>query len=208
MSVNNYNLASKPYTRGLGDNTVTVVEIRLSEGNRYSTNMRELAGDRTQDNEDALIQAVLDMVKSELDPANAIVKAQQDLVAAKNKQDELQKLITQVRETTTTMNKALRLLALNSAMTGIPSAEVYKELVAMMPPMRNGETYFEGDLLFLEDQSHVETATEGKLVFVHIKREFEYNGETVKQLEDKAIQEGNIAVYKWKAPTSNNVDHI
>ena len=207
MSVNNYNLASKPYTCGLGDNTVTVVEIRLSEGNRYSTNMRELAGDRTQDKEDVLVQAVLDIVKSELDPGSAIVKAQQDLVVAKTKQDELQKLITQVRETTTTMNKALRLLALNSAMTGIPSGEVYKELVAMMPPMINGETYFEGDLLFLEDQSYVETANEGKLVFVHIKREFEYNGETVKQLENKANQEGNIAVYKWKAPQSN-VDHI
>lgn len=207
MAINNYTLATKPYIRGFGDKITTVVEIRLQDGNRYSTNQRELVGDRTQDQEDVLIQAVLDIVKSELDPGSAIVKAQQDLVVAKNKQDELQKLITQVRETTTTMNKALRLLALNSAMTGIPSAEVYKELVAMMPPMRNGETYFEGDLLFLEDQSYIETATEGKLVFVHIKREFEYNGETVKQLEDKANQEGNIAVYKWKAPQSN-VDHV
>lgn len=207
MAINNYTLATKPYIRGFGDKITTVVEIRLQDGNRYSTNQRDLVGDRTQDQEDVLIQAVLDIVKSELDPGSAIVKAQQDLVVAKNKQDELQKLITQVRETTTTMNKALRLLALNSAMTGIPSAEVYKELVAMMPPMRNGETYFEGDLLFLEDQSYIETATEGKLVFVHIKREFEYNGETVKQLEDKANQEGNIAVYKWKAPQSN-VDHV
>ena len=207
MAINNYTLATKPYTRGFGDQTKTVVEIRLQDGNRYSTNQRELVGDRTQDKEDVLIQAVLDIVKAELDPGSAVVKTQQELVETKTKQDELQKLIAQTRETTTTMNKALRLLALNSAMTGIPSAEVYKELVAMMPPMRNGETYFEGDLLFLEDQSHVETATEGKLVFVHVKREFEYNGETVKQLEDKAIQEGNIAIYKWKAPT-NNVDHI
>lgn len=207
MAINNYTLATKPYTRGFGDQTTTVVEIRLQDGNRYSTNQRELVGYRTQDQEDVLIQAVLDMVKAELDPGSAVVKTQQELVETKTKQDELQKLIAQTRETTTTMNKSLRLLALNSAMTGIPSAEVYKELVAMMPPMRNGETYFEGDLLFLEDQSHVETATEGKLVFVHVKREFEYNGETVKQLEDKAIQEGNIAVYKWKAPT-NNVDHI
>lgn len=207
MAINNYTLATKPYTRGFGDQTTTVVEIRLQDGNRYSTNQRELVGDRTQDKEDVLIQAVLDIVKAELDPGSAVVKTQQELVETKTKQDELQKLIAQTRETTTTMNKALRLLALNSAMTGIPSAEVYKELVAMMPPMRNGETYFEGDLLFLEDQSHVETATEGKLVFVHVKREFEYNGETVKQLEDKASQEGNIAVYKWKAPT-NNVDHI
>ena len=45
MAINNYELASKPYTRGLGDNIKTVVEIRLSEGNRYSTNMRELTGD-------------------------------------------------------------------------------------------------------------------------------------------------------------------
>ena len=207
MAINNYTLATKPYIRGFGDQTKTVVEIRLQDGNRYSTNQRELVGDRTQDNEETLIQAVLDILKAELDPGSAVVKTQQELVETKTKQDELQKLIAQTRETTTTMNKALRLLALNSAMTGIPSAEVYKELVAMMPPMRNGETYFEGDLLFLEDQSHVETATEGKLVFVHVKREFEYNGETVKQLEDKAIQEGNIAVYKWKAPT-NNVDHI
>lgn len=207
MAINNYALATKPYIRGFGDKTTTVVEIRLQDGNRYSTNQRELVGDRTQEQEDVLIQAVLDIVKAELDPGSAVVKTQQELVETKTKQDELQKLIAQTRETTTTMNKALRLLALNSAMTGIPSAEVYKELVAMMPPMRNGETYFEGDLLFLEDQSHVETATEGKLVFVHVKREFEYNGETVKQLEDKAIQEGNIAVYKWKAPT-NNVDHI
>lgn len=207
MAINNYTLATKPYTRGFGDQTTTVVEIRLQDGSRYSTIQRELVGDRTQDKEDVLIQAVLDIVKAELDPGSAVVKTQQELVETKTKQDELQKLIAQTRETTTTMNKALRLLALNSAMTGIPSAEVYKELVAMMPPMRNGETYFEGDLLFLEDQSHVETATEGKLVFVHVKREFEYNGETVKQLEDKAIQEGNIAIYKWKAPT-NNVDHI
>jgi len=37
MAINNYELVNKPYTRGLGDSTVTVVEIRLSEGNRYSS---------------------------------------------------------------------------------------------------------------------------------------------------------------------------
>lgn len=42
MAINNYTLATKPYTRGFGDKTTTVVEIRLQEGNRYSTNQREL----------------------------------------------------------------------------------------------------------------------------------------------------------------------
>lgn len=82
MAISNYELANKPYTRGLGDNTVTVVEIRLSEGNRYSTNMRELAGDRTNEQEDVLIQAVLDIIKAELDPGSAIVKAQAEIKQA------------------------------------------------------------------------------------------------------------------------------
>lgn len=82
MTISNYELASKPYTRGFGDNIKTVVEIRLSDGSRYSTNMRELAGDRTSEQEDVLIQAVLDILKAELDPGSAIVKAQAEIKQA------------------------------------------------------------------------------------------------------------------------------
>ena len=73
MAINNYTLATKPYIRGFGDKITTVVEIRLQDGNRYSTNQRELVGDRTQDNQETLIQAVLDVLKAELDPGSAIV---------------------------------------------------------------------------------------------------------------------------------------
>ena len=83
MAINNYELAGKPYTRGFGDNLKTVVEIRLSEGNRYSTNMRELVGDRTGESDDVLIKAVLDIVKTEIDPSSAIVQAQEQLNKAK-----------------------------------------------------------------------------------------------------------------------------
>ena len=79
MAISNYELASKPYTRGLGDKTVTVVEVKLADGSRYSTNMRELAGDRTGDSDDVLIKAVLDIVKTEIDPSSAIVQAQEQL---------------------------------------------------------------------------------------------------------------------------------
>ena len=79
MAINSYELASKPYTRGLGDKTVTVVEVKLADGSRYSTNMRELAGDRTGDSDDVLIKAVLDIVKTEIDPSGAIVQTQEQL---------------------------------------------------------------------------------------------------------------------------------
>ena len=82
MTVSNYELANRPYTRCFGDDTTTVVEIRLQDGNRYSTNQRVLSGDRINEPEDALIQAVLDILKAELDPGAAIVKAQAQLQEA------------------------------------------------------------------------------------------------------------------------------
>ena len=208
MSVNNYNLASKPYTRGLGDSTVTVVEIRLSEGTRYSTNMRELAGDRTQEKEDVLIQAVLDIVKSELDPGSAIVKAQQELVVAKNKQDELSKLVKQQQETNTLTQRMIKVMVLNSVMSeNIMYGTIYKDLVSLLPVFKRGETYFEEDLVTIEDPDHIEQNGEGKHVIVQVNREFEYTGQTFKEFEGELSRNGIVAVWKWVPPKSN-VDHI
>ena len=206
MSVNNYNLASKPYTRGFGDNTVTVVEIRLSEGNRYSTNMRELAGDRTQEKEDVLIQAVLDIIKAELDPGSAIVKAQQDLVVAKNKQDELAKLIKAQQEANTITQRMIKVIVVNSVMSeNITYGTVYKDLVSLLPAMKVGETYFEGDLATITDPEYVEKNGEGNNVIVQMNREFAYTGQTIQELEGDLSRNGVLAVWRWVAPKT---DHI
>lgn len=72
-----YELAIKPYLKG-GEN-VTVVAIKMENKGRYSYDQCELPGDHTQDSEDALIQAVLELVRTELDPTSAIVKNQEQL---------------------------------------------------------------------------------------------------------------------------------
>lgn len=72
-----YELAIKPYLKG-GEN-VTVVAIKMENKGRYSYEQCELLGDHTQDSEDALIQAVLELVRTELDPTSAIVKNQEQL---------------------------------------------------------------------------------------------------------------------------------
>lgn len=208
MTVNNYTLATRPYTRGFGDKTTTVVEIRLQDGNRYTTNQRELAGDRTQDQEDVLIQAVLDMVKSELDPGSAIVKTQQDLVVAKNKQDELQKLIKAQQEANTITQRMIKVMVLNSVMSeNIMYGTIYKDLVSLLPTLKRGETYFEEDLVTIEDPDYVEQNGEGKHVIVQVNREFEYTGQTFREFEGEMSRNGIVAVWKWVPPKSN-VDHI
>ena len=199
MSVNNYNLASKPYTRGLGDSTVTVVEIRLSEGNRYSTNMRELAGDRTQEKEDVLIQAVLDIIKSELDPGSAIVKAQskieqtvQKLTQAENKQNELLELTNRI-------NKVVRVMAQDSIMgEKIAYGTTYKELVELFPFAEEGKVYQPGDMFVIEDPEHAELNGEGKRILIQTNQAFTYKGESIKQLEGSPSQNGLLAIWKWE----------
>ena len=184
MAINNYELASKPYTRGFGENIKTVVEIRLSEGNRYSTNMRELAGDRTQENEDILIQDVLDILKAELDPGSAIVKAQskieqtvQKLTQTENKQNELLELTNRI-------NKIVRVMAQDSIMgEKIAYGTTYKELVELFPFAEKDKAYQPGDMFVIEDPEHAELNGEGKRVLIQTNQAFTYKGESLKQLE-------------------------
>ena len=199
MAINNYELASKPYTRGFGDNIKTVVEIRLSEGNRYSTNMRELTGDRTNEPEDVLIQDVLDILKSELDPGSAIVKTQAQLEQAnqkiahnKSEQDRLAALANKI-------DKVVRVMAQDSIMgEKIAYGTTYKELVELFPFAEEGKAYQPGDMFVVEDPEHAELNGEGKRVLIQTNQAFTYKGESIKQLEGGPSQNGLLAIWKWE----------
>ena len=199
MSVNNYNLASKPYTRGLGESTVTVVEIRLSEGNRYSTNMRELVGDRTQEKEDVLIQAVLDIIKAELDPGSAIVKAQSKIEQTVQKLNKTENKQNELLELTNRINKVVRVMAQDSIMgEKIAYGTTYKELVELFPLAKTGESYAPGSMFVVEDPEHAELNGEGKRVLIQTNQAFTYKGESLKQLEGGPSQNGLLAIWKWE----------
>ena len=141
MAINNYELASKPYTRGFGDNLKTVVEIRLSEGNRYSTNMRELAGDRTGDSDDVLIKAVLDIVKTEIDPSSAIVKAQEQLKQAKEDLTANKEYLESVSAITEV------LIALAISQNGGMPTNAYAKVAAFVKPLVKSTRYSNGDII-------------------------------------------------------------
>ena len=201
MEVNNYSLATKPYTRGAGNQITTVVEIRLQDGNRYSTNQRELAGDRTQDKEETLIQAVLDILKTELDPGSAIVQAQSKIEQAEQKLTETETKQNQLLEITNRINKVVRVMAQDSIMgEKIAYGTTYKELVELFPLAKTGESYAPGSMFAIEDPEHVELNGEGKRILIQTNQQFIYQGEALKQLEGAPSQNGILAVWKWDAP--------
>ncbi|MBZ2085731.1 hypothetical protein [Streptococcus oralis] len=198
MAINGYNLSTKPYLRISGSNVETVVEIQLSEGNRYSTNSRSFPGDRTNEPEDVLIQAVLDVLKSELDPSSAIVQAQNKLEQAeqqiahnKSEQDRLSALANKI-------DKVVRVMAQDSIMgEKIAYGTTYKELVELFPLVEEGKVYQPGDMFVIEDPEHVELNGEGKHVLIQTNQIFTYKGESIKQLEGGPSQNGLLAVWKW-----------
>ena len=206
MTINGYNLSTKPYLRISGSNVETVVEIQLSEGNRYSTNSRSFPGDRTNESEDVLIQAVLDVLKAELDPGSAIVKTQAQLEQANQKiaqneseQNKLAALIKQTEENSKVNQKVIHVLVLNSVMSkNIEYGTTYKELVELIPLAEVGKTYLPHDLITIEEPNHVEVNGEGKRILVQLNKEFTYNGEPVSAFVTNGSLEQNGTGVAWK----------
>ena len=205
MAINGYNLSTKPYLRISGSNVETVVEIQLSEGNRYSTNSRSFPGDRTNEPEDVLIQAVLDVLKSELDPSSAIVQAQNKLEQAEQQIAHNKSEQVRLSALTNKIDKVVRVMAQDSIMgEKISYGTTYKELVELFPLVEEGKVYQPGDMFVIEDPEHVELNGEGKRVLIQTNQAFTYKGESIKQLEGVPSQNGLLAVWKWDGTKNEN----
>ena len=148
MAINGYTLATKPYLRGSGDNIRTVVEIRLEEGTRYSSNARELAGDRTNKQEDVLIQAVLDIIKAELDPGSAIVKAQAEIEQTVQSLAKAKTDLTANKEYLDSVSAITEvLIALAIGQNGGMPTNTYSKVAQFIKPLVKDRRYTNGDIV-------------------------------------------------------------
>ena len=199
-----YELANNPYFRQ--PENVTIVTIKKEHGQRYSYEKAGLAGDRTHESQEVLIQAVLDVIKAELDPASAIVQTQAKLEAAAHKLAE-----TEAKQTATDQavkhnqaetdryGKIIHAVVLNAvAGKTIAYGTIYKELVELIPLAEVGKHYMAHDLITIEDPNHAEVNGEGKRVLVQLNREFTYNGEPVSDFARNGRLEMDGTGAAWK----------
>lgn len=174
MTVTNYELNYK----NLRGRDTTVVSIKLEDKGRYSTHERELAGDRMHESDETLIEAVLDIIRTEMDPAGAIVKFQAKLEQSEQKIAESESKQNEQGEIMNLINKVIRVIALDSIMgEKISYGTTYKELVALFPLAEIRKTYPPHGLFTIEDPNLTEINGEGKRVLIQVNREFTYNGE-------------------------------
>lgn len=201
-----YELANNPYFRQ--PENVTIVTIKKEYGQRYSYEQAGLSGDRTHESQEVLIQAVLDVVKAELDPASAIVQTQAKLEEATHKIAETEAKQTATDEAvkhnqaeTDRYGKIIHAVVLNAvAGKTIAYGTIYKELVELIPLAEVGKHYMAHDLITIEDPEHVEVNGEGKRVLVQLNREFTYNGESVSDFarNGRLEMDGTGAAWKYE----------
>lgn len=209
----NYELVIKPYLKGAEN--VTVVAIKMENNGRYSYEQVELHGDHTQDNEATLIQAVLDHIRTELDPTSAIVQAQaklqetqakleqaeRKLAQAEAKQTVTEQTVQKNKEETDRFGKISHALVL-ALVTGkvIPYGTTYKILADLIPTAEIGKRYMANDLIAIEDPAHVEVDGEGKRILIQLNREFTYNGEPVSDFarNGRLEMDGTGAAWKYE----------
>ena len=201
-----YELANNPYYRQ--PENVTIVTIKKEHGQRYSYEQAGLNGDRTHESQEVLIQAVLDVIKAELDPASAIVQTQakleettHELAETKAKQTATDEAIKHNQAETDRYGKIIHAVVLNAvAGKTIAYGTNYKELVELIPLAEIGKHYMAHDLITIEDPAHVEVDGEGKRILVQLNKEFTYNGEPVSDFarNGRLEMDGTGAAWKYE----------
>ena len=220
-----YKLTGSPILKG--EKNVTIVTIEKEEPGRYSYERVELPGNRTQDNEEVLIQAVLDFIRTELNPTSAIVttqakleqtltkleqteqkvaqaqanleQTQEKLTQAEAKQTVTDQAVKHNQEETDRYGKIIHAVVLNAvAGKTIAYGTNYKELVELIPLAEVGKHYLAHDLITIEDLAHVEVDGEGKRILVQLNKEFTYNGEPVSDFARNGRLEMDGTGAAWK----------
>ena len=213
-----YKLTGRPILKG--EKNVTIVTIEKEETGRYSYERVELPGNRTNDNEEVLIQAVLDHIRTELDPTSAIVQAQAKLQETQAKLEQAEQKLAQAEVKQTATDQAVQQNKTESDHYGKVSyalvltlitekllqyGTAYKVLVDLIQSAEVGKHYMPGDLITIEDPEHVEVNGEGKRILVQLNKEFTYNGEPASDFirDGRLERDGYGAAWKYEPKEQN-----
>ena len=189
----------KVVNKYLQENNRTFVAIR--QENPYTAFDRVLIGDRTNESDEVLIQAVLGQVATEFNPADGVKKLQEDLhTQAESYEHKLAEKDTKIAEV-----KAVADWAVLARVTDVDhplDPTIYKRGLELVDLGQSGKTYKSQEIFAIEDATHNALYGEGNRVMVQVNSDFTYNGETIDQLASLE-QNGKLAIWKWTKPKEN-----
>ena len=191
------------------DPVVNATKVAIKQDHPYRVFEEVLPNNRMAEEDSALVEAVLNIVRMELDPSGAIVALKKELdksveankVAIQKIQEltlENEKKDTQIKN-----NKALADWSVLVAVTNQDNPldpTLYKRALELVETAQVGKTYKPHDIFTLVDPDHTERFSEGKQVLVQVNYDFTYNGESIKDLKGPLLRNGKLAIYNWEVP--------
>lgn len=164
----------------------------------YTAFDRVLIGDRTNETDEVLIQAVLGQVATELNPADGVKKLQEDLhTQAQEYEVKLAEKDTKIAEVKAVADWAV--LARVTDTDNPLDPTVFKRGLELVELGQNGKTYKPQEIFTLENPGHIEKFQEGKRIMIQVNEEFTYQGQPLNELED-LDKNGKIGIWKWIEP--------
>ena len=186
----------KVINKYLQENNRTFVAVRQEAP--YTAFDRVLIGDRVNESDDILIQAVLGQVATELNPADGVKKLQEDLhTQAQEYETKLAEKDAKIAEV-----KAVADWAVLARVTDVDNPldpTVFKRGLELVDPAKTGKTYQPQEIFTLENPNHIEKYQEGRRVMIQVNEPFTYQGETLEQLASLE-QNGKLGIWKWTEP--------
>ena len=164
----------------------------------YTAFDRVLIGDRTNETDEVLIEAVLGQVATELNPAEGVKKLQEDLhTQAQEYEAKLEQKDAKIAEV-----KAVADWAVLVRVTDVDNPldpTLFKRGLELVDLGQTGKTYQAQEIFVLENPGHIEKFQEGKRVMVQVNEPFTYQGQTLEELADLE-RNGKLGIWKWTEP--------
>lgn len=197
------------------DPVVNATKVAIKHDHPYRVFEEVLPNNRMTEEDSALVEAVLNIVRMELDPSGAIVALKKELdksveanKVAIQKIHELT-LENEKKDTQIQNNKALADWSVLVAVTNQDNPldpTLYKRALELVESAQVGKTYKPHDIFTLVDPDHTERFSEGKQVLVQVNYDFTYNGESIKDLKGPLLQNGKLAIYNWEVPKEEKTE--
>ena len=162
---------------------------------------------RMTEDDATLVEAVLNIVRMELDTSGAVVAIKKELdksVEANNNAIAKIQELTKENEAMTQQIQSIKSVADWSVLARVTDTDnpIDPTLYArgLVETGQVGKEYKAHDIFVVNNPNHIAKYGEGTRVLVQVNNAFTYNGESVEELEGKLSQDGKLAVWKWELP--------
>lgn len=191
------------------DPITNTTKVAIKQDFPYRVFEEILSNNRMEEDEATLVEAVLNIVRMELDPSGAVVNLKKELdkaIEANNDAIKQIKGLEKDNQAKTIQIQNIKNVADWAVLVAVTDTDnpidptLYARGLELVELGEVGKKYKSHDIFAVRNPNHVAKYGEGNRVLVQVNQDFTYNGESVEELEGKLSQDGKLAVWKWEMP--------